>query len=112
MCGAAAYPIGEAGPWLSSLIAAKGCFCHSPVPNMPGLSAEEDLGALLEFPQDNSSWSTAAEPLAWEWLLGASLGCSWRARGCSCQEPALSGRWKCCTEPLARMSLGTVLSLR
>lgn len=26
-------------------------FCHSPVPNMPGLCAEDELGALLVFPQ-------------------------------------------------------------
>lgn len=34
-----------------SLIAAKGYFCHSPVTNMPDLSAEEDRGALLVFAQ-------------------------------------------------------------
>lgn len=47
MCGAAAHQRAE----LCSLIAAKEDFCHSPVSNMPGFSAEDDLGALLVFPQ-------------------------------------------------------------
>lgn len=108
MCGVAAPQRAE----LCSLIAAKGVFVTALCQTCQACVQKMSWVLCWCFHRDNSSWSRAAEALAWEWLLGASLGSSWRAGGCSCQDPALPGGWKRCTEPLARMSLGTVLSLR